>query len=153
MSSAPHPVPELALEYTFHLDGWERLTQPQVCQTETGWGLGPLAAECSHLDTTSPPHPQNTKKPSGPKNNRERGQWGQILDKKIQRDQKPKYPPEDLGKSRVGPLHPKPPWGEQTTSATPQPDLTRPNPHPHIRSKWARRPPRVLTTPLQQGPQ
>lgn len=51
--------------------------------------------QCLHLDTPRL-HPQNTKKPSGPKNNRVHGQLGQILDNRIQKKQNPNATCEDL---------------------------------------------------------
>ena len=77
------------------MGGGSRGATTQVCQTETGWGLGPLAAVPAPGHTSPPP--QNTKKPSGPKNNHVHGQPGQILDNRIQKDQNPNATCEDLG--------------------------------------------------------
>ena len=56
---------------------------------ETGWDLGPFAVvlQCLHLDTPLP-ELQNTKKLYGTKNNCMHAQLGQIIDRKIQKDQK-----------------------------------------------------------------
>ena len=56
--------------------------------SQTGWDLGPFAAvlQCLHLDKPLLKQ-QNTKKLYGAKNNYVPVQLGQILDKKIHRDQ------------------------------------------------------------------
>ena len=58
--------------------------------SETGWDPGPFAAvlQCLHLDTPLLEQ-QNTKKPYGTKNNCMNAQLGQIMDRKIQKTEKP----------------------------------------------------------------